>query len=97
MFSQADETGLLPTILKTGIVVNPANRMKFGFIYDSTNEHITAQYLREAMGGERRIEFDLNVLRADIDIHLLLGLAVRHDATPDLLVRETGARAFLAA
>ncbi len=87
VFSQADETGLRPTTSKTGIVVNPANRMKFGFIYDSTNEHITAQYLREAMPEDRRVELDLNFARSDADIDQLLRLAIQHEEFPNLLLR----------
>ena len=72
----------------------PANRLKhlrFGFVYDSENSHITAQNLRDAIADDQITHFDLNFAKPDADIDQFLCLAIGQEKSPDLILHETGA------
>jgi hypothetical protein len=65
--------------------------MKFGSIYDSTNSHITAQYLRQSLPKSDSIHFDLNIIRSNVDIERLLSSAIERGTIPDVMLCEIGA------
>lgn len=46
--------------------------MKFGVVYDSSYNHITFLYLSQAIPQDRRLHFDLNVLKPNFDLERLL-------------------------
>jgi glycosyltransferase involved in cell wall biosynthesis len=65
--------------------------MKFGFVFDSTYCHITAQCLRASIPESNSIHFDLNVLKSNVDIKQLLLKASERGKMPDVIVHETAA------
>jgi glycosyl transferase family 1/uncharacterized protein DUF3880 len=65
--------------------------MKFGFIYDSTDTHVTAQNLRDVFAENDIIRFDLNLTKADVGIGQLIKSAGERGNSPDLLLFEIGA------
>ena len=65
--------------------------MRFGLVYDSTYTHITAQYLRDALGENRGIRFDLSLVKPNADLKQLIKTAEERGMSPDVILHEIGA------
>jgi len=64
--------------------------MRFGFVYDSSYNHITFLYLTRAVAEDCRFHLDLNVLKPNFDIEQLLSRTTEEDACPEAILHETG-------
>lgn len=65
--------------------------MKFGLIYDSTDSHITSQYLRQVLPETHCAHFDLNVIKPNAEIEHLIGTMIERGTSLDVILCETGA------
>jgi hypothetical protein len=53
--------------------------MRFGFVYDSSYNHVTVLYLSQAIPDDHRFYLDLDALKPNFDIERLLRTARDHD------------------
>jgi glycosyltransferase involved in cell wall biosynthesis len=70
----------------------PPGDMKFGVVYDSSNNHVSFLYLSQAIPEDRRFHLDLSVLKPNFEIEPALRSAGDgEDAWPDAILHGDNA------
>jgi hypothetical protein len=64
---------------------------RIGFIYGSTERHVSERYLVDAFEPDEIAEFDLNLFRPDVSVDDLARFATTHGETISYLVQYVGA------
>lgn len=89
LFEESQTTQNIQSPVEHG--ANGSDLMKLAFVYDSTDDHITDRYLRDAMPKSSVLDLDMKAMKADANIQEVLRLSAPEQSLPDLIIREAGA------
>jgi Glycosyl transferases group 1 len=94
MFTEEQVTDVDDTRAPAQEKAQETDHTRIGFIYDSTDDHITARYLRKSIPKNSVLDLNLKAVKPDADIQDVLSAFAREDGAPDLIIREIGASAL---